>query len=129
MTKINFFLSYSKFSKSLLSSTIFLIPFLIIYEFLSFFKFYNKPYEIRNTADQFLRDIFYIFFNNIFFYYLFLFTIFIFFILFKYKGELKKYNINPTYLIVMFVEGFLYGIMLLFLLNDYQSIYIKDLYY
>ena len=51
---------YLIYSKDLLSSILFISPFIILYEILCYFIFLNKDYEIRNLADVFIRDKFYI---------------------------------------------------------------------
>ena len=62
-------MTYLKYTNNLLTSSLFIFPFLIIYEFLAFFKFKNSTYQIRNTADIILRDIVGIFSSNVMLFY------------------------------------------------------------
>ena len=110
-------MTYLKYTNNLLTSSLFIFPFLIIYEFLAFFKFKNSTYQIRNTADIILRDIVGIFSSNVMlFYSLLLLIIFLFFLIFKYE-DIKKYKFNLPYISIMYIEGIIFGIILVFLLN------------
>ena len=110
-------MTYIKYTNNLLTSSLFIFPFLIIYEFLAFFKFKNSTYQIRNTADIILRDIVGIFSSNVMlFYSLLLLIIFLFFLIFKYE-DIKKYKFNLPYISIMYIEGIIFGIILVFLLN------------
>ena len=110
-------MTYLKYTNNLLTSSLFIFPFLIIYEFLAFFKFKNSAYQIRNTADIILRDIVGIFSSNVMlFYSLLLLIIFLFFLIFKYE-DIKKYKFNLPYISIMYIEGIIFGIILVFLLN------------
>ena len=109
-------MTYLKYTNNLLTSSLFIFPFLIIYEFLAFFKFKNSAYQIRNTADIILRDIVGIFSSNVMlFYSLLLLIIFLFFLIFKYE-DIKKYKFNLPYISIMYIEGIIFGIILVFLL-------------
>ena len=110
-------MTYLKYTNNLLTSSLFIFPFLIIYEFLAFFKFKNSAYQIRNTADIILRDIVGIFSSNVMLFYSFLLLIiFLFFLIFKYE-DIKKYKFNLPYISIMYIEGIIFGIILVFLLN------------
>mgnify|MGYP001488596426 CR=1 FL=1 len=110
-------MTYLKYTNNLLTSSLFIFPFLIIYEFLAFFKFKNSTYQIRNTADIILRDIVGIFSSNVMLFYSFLLLIiFLFFLIFKYE-DIKKYKFNLPYISIMYIEGIIFGIILVFLLN------------
>ena len=54
-------LTYFIYSKNIITSLIFIFPFIILYEGISFFYFRNLNYEIRNSADVILRNFFDIF--------------------------------------------------------------------
>mgnify|MGYP001372119890 CR=1 FL=1 len=115
--------SYFNYSKQLIISAILLFPFIIIYEIISFFKFYDKEYIIRNSADAILREIFsyFTFINNN--YYSVLLLIFLLFVIFYHRDEFINLSIKVNFLIFMLVEGFLFGVILLFLLNDNSLIF------
>ena len=114
---------YFNYSKDLITSVILLFPFIIIYEIISFFKFYDKEYIIRNSADSILREIFsyFPFINNN--YYSFLLIIFLIFIIIYHRNSIFNLSIKVNYLFIMLFEGFLLGFILLFLLNDSKIIF------
>lgn len=123
--------NYSNYSKDLLSSILFIFPLLILYEILSFLIFYDKNYEIRNSADIFLRSYFYnVGASSQFLYILFL-TMLVFVYMFINKHKYNDYKFNSFYNIIMIIEGFIYGLILLIILNGYNyflksSFYIYD---
>ena len=52
--KINYF----EYSKNILVSILFISPFIFLYEFICFFYFKNSSFQIRNSADIIIRNIF-----------------------------------------------------------------------
>ena len=110
-------LSYFNYSKHIISSSVLLTPFIILYELISFLKFYEKDYIIRNSADAILRDIFIKLTNNFFDYYSFLLFIFITFIFIYYKKDLSDFTIRLGSFIFMFLESILYSLILIIVLN------------
>ena len=118
--KINFFKDYYSYSKNILVSLIFLSPFLFLYEFICFMYFRNSNYQIRNSADIILRNIFDLFGSYSELLYsisLFVIIVFIYFIN-KKKGS--QLNVKIQYLIFIFIEGLLYGLLLLILINNFS---------
>jgi len=115
--------SYLNYSKHILSSVLLLTPFIFIYEIISFFKFYNQDYIIRNSADAILRD-FFSFFTSINYYSIVL-IVFILFAFINYKSYLKDYNINLTYYLLMIFESFLYSLLLIIMLNGIDFLFIN----
>jgi len=122
-------LTYFIYSKNIITSLIFIFPFIILYEGISFLYFRNLNYEIRNSADVILRnffDIFGYYSNHIYTITLLAAFILIYFI----NKDLKSKNlIEFKYLIVMFLEGFLYGLLLILLLNNTNFIISDSLIY
>ena len=116
--------SYLEYSKHLLSSILLLTPFVVIYEIISFFKFYNKSYIIRNSADAILRD-FFSFFTNINYYSFFLIA-FILLVFINYKSYLKNYNINLSYFFLMIFESFFYSLLLILILNGLDFFFLPS---
>ena len=53
--------NYFDYSKNILVGIIFILPFLFVYEIICLIYFRYNEYEIRNTADIILHDIFNIF--------------------------------------------------------------------
>ena len=54
-------MSYLNLSKNTLYSLVFIFPMLFMYELFCFVNYYNYSYEIRNSADVFIRTFFYYF--------------------------------------------------------------------
>ena len=98
----------------------------MLYEIICFFYFQGKSYQIRNSADVIIRDFFNLFgsfSDEIYSITLFAILLFIYFIN---KGKNKKISINYRYLILMFIEGIIFGFLLLLLLNDVSIFYISE---
>jgi len=114
-----FFISYFKYSKNHITSFIFIFPLLFLYELISFFIFKNETFVIRNSADSLLRDFFAFFYiTNSIYYYSILFFIFILYAMKIIKDDFSSYIINVKYLFIMYFEGIILGLMLLFFLNN-----------
>ncbi len=129
MSKNLSFNNYFNYTKNLLCNSVFLFPLFIIYEIISFIKFNNSNIIIRNSADSALRDIFNYFIGDLFNYYSFLFILFFLFICIYKNNELLSFNINLKYLIYMYLEGFILGFILVFILNDSSHIIKNNIYY
>lgn len=110
-------MNYLSSTKSTLNSLLFIFPFIILYEFIAFFKFKNLSYQIRNTADIIIRDFISIFTSDVMLIYsiLLFFVILIYFIL-NINNHVKV-HFNLTYVFFMYIEGFVYGFILILLLN------------
>ena len=118
--------TYFSNTKNILVSLIFIFPFVLLYEIICFFYFQGKNYQIRNSADVIIRDFFNLFgsfSDEIYSITLFAILLFIYFIN---KGKNKKISINYRYLILMFIEGIIFGFLLLLLLNDVSIFYISE---
>ena len=118
--------TYFSNSKDILVSLIFIFPFVLLYEIICFFYFQDKNYQIRNSADVIIRDFFNLFgsfSDEIYSITLFAILLFIYFVN---KSSNKKILINYKYLILMFIEGIVFGFLLLLLLNDISIFYIPD---
>ena len=108
---------YFQYSKNILSSLLFIFPLIILYEFIAFFKFNNTDIIIRNTADTILRDFIRLFSDNVF---LIQSIIILFFLISYYIYNNKSKNshtFNIKYFSFMYIEGFLYGLLLVYVLN------------
>jgi len=112
-------MSYLSSTKSTLNSLLFIFPFIILYEFIAFFKFKNLSYQIRNTADIIIRDFISIFTSDVMLIYsiLLFFVILIYFIL--NMNNHVKVNFNLKHVFFMYLEGFFYGFILILLLNGF----------
>ena len=131
MNSINV-LNYLSYSRNHITSFIFLIPLMIIYEFLSFLLFNNKNFTIRNSADSIFRDIFQLFSSNSIYYYSFIFIIFCIYVFLVYRKDIVNYKIRVNYLFCMYIEGAILGFLLLLFLNNnifhYTVSYYDDLF-
>jgi len=124
---------YVDYTKSIITSILFIFPFLFLYEFIAFFKFSNQSYQIRNTADIIIRDFIGLFTDNVMFLYsVAIATIFIFIFISKFS-EIKKYKFNLKYISLMYLEGLSWGLVLIVFLNGftyfnstYQGIIVDD---
>ena len=108
---------YFQYSKNILSSLLFIFPLIILYEFIAFFKFNNTDIIIRNTADTILRDFIRLFSDNVF---LIQSIIILFFLIsyYIYNNKIKNsHTFNIKYFSFMYIEGFLYGLLLVYVLN------------
>jgi len=111
--KINYF----EYSKNILVSILFISPFIFLYEFICFFYFKNSSFQIRNSADIIIRNIF----NNFGSYAEAIYSLsllssimFLYFI----NKDKKQLDIQFSYLVLMFFEGCIFGFILLLILND-----------
>ena len=114
--------TYWRLSKSPYYSFIFIIPFLIIYEFMVLFLSRNEVSTLRNGADILLRQ-FMSLFGDVGLYI----TSISFFLIFLIVFLLQKKNMNDTsiksnYLLLMLIEGFVWGIVLFFLMLFSQNL-------
>ena len=110
-------MKYFQYSKNILSSLLFIFPLLLLYEFIAFFKFNNADIIIRNTADTIIRDFIKLFTENVL---LVQSIIILFFLIFYYiynKNHINNHEFNIKYISFMYIEGFLYGLLLIFFLN------------
>ena len=127
--KTNISDTYFTYSKNILTSLVFIFPFLIIYEGICFLYFRGMTYQIRNSADIIFRQFFNLFgsFSEL----MYALTVFalILLIFFINKKDYLKFRIKFKYLFFMLLEGFLLGILLLFLLNDISLFSFKDVAY
>ena len=128
MTKKVEYLNYLDYSRNLLTSILFIFPLLILYEILSFLIFSDKSYEIRNSADIFIRAYFYNFgTSSQFLYITFLISLMILYI-FLNSRKYKDYNFSPIHNLYMICEGVVYGLTLMIILNGY-SYFLKSKVY
>ena len=127
--KINISDNYFTYSKDILTSLVFIFPFLAIYEIISIFYFRGMTYQVRNSADVIFRQFFNLFgsFSGL----IYGFSIFILLgiIFFLNKENFIKFKIRFEYLFFMLFEGFLLGILLIFLLNNISLFSISDIVY
>jgi len=120
MNKNNF--NYFTYSKNIITSLLFIFPFILLYEGISFLYFRNVSYQIRNSADVILRNFFQIFGD--FWHQAYTLTLVIaFLVIYFINKDLKSKNlVEFKFLIIMLFEGLLYGILLFFLLNNIDFI-------
>ena len=112
-------MNYLSSTKSTLNSLLFIFPFIILYEFIAFFKFKNLSYQIRNTADIIIRDFISIFTSDVMLIYsLLLFFIILLYFILNIKNTVKI-NFNLSHVFFMYIEGFFYGFILILLLNGF----------
>jgi len=113
-------MTYFQYSKNILSSLLFIFPLIILYEFIAFFKFNNADIIIRNTADTIIRDFIRLFSDNVF---IIQSVIILFFLISFYIYSNKNKNshkFNIKYFSFMYIEGFLYGLLLVYILNGFN---------
>ncbi|MBI45821.1 MAG: hypothetical protein CMG66_06640 [Candidatus Marinimicrobia bacterium] len=121
--------NYFVYSKNIFTSLIFIFPFLLIYEIICFFYFKGLDYQIRNSADIIFRrffDSFDIF--SEYFYPISLLAL-VFIIFFIKKSEFVNFDIKFNYFFIMLLEGCLFGLLLLFIINDISFISFKSIAY
>ena len=110
-------MNYLSSTKSTLNSLLFIFPFIILYEFIAFFKFKDLSYQIRNTADIIIRDFISIFTVDVMLVYsILLFLIILIYFLLNINNSVKV-NFNLKYVFIMYMEGLFFGLILVFLLN------------
>lgn len=111
---------YLSYSKDLLTSILFISPFIILYETLCYFIFINKDYEIRNLADVFIRDRFYILGEISQLFYIFiLISAVIIYVIYNYD-KYESYSFSVFYSSLMIIEGFALSLILLFIINGFS---------
>ena len=111
---------YLSYSKDLLTSILFISPFIILYETLCYFIFINKDYEIRNLADVFIRDRFYILGEiSQLFYVFILISAVIIYVIYNYD-KYESYSFSVFYSSLMIIEGFALSLILLFIINGFS---------
>ena len=96
--------TYFSNTKNILVGSIFIFPFVLLYELICFFYFKNQNYQIRNSADVIIRDFFDLFgsfSNQIYSITLFAILLFIYFVN---KSNNKKILINYKYLLLMLLR-------------------------
>ena len=109
-------MKYFNYSKSIITSFLFIFPLFIFYELIAFFKFSNSEFVIRNTADIIFRDIIRYFTDHLLLVQFLLIVLFFTYCIYT-SSEKKLYKFKIKYMPLMFIEGFLYGFILVFILN------------
>ena len=113
-------MNYFESSKNLFNSILFISPFIIIYEFIAFYKFKDLSYQIRNTADIIIRDFISVFSSNVMIVYsIILLLSLITYITINYN-MIKIYKFNLFHTFLMYLEGFFFGMFLVLLLNGFD---------
>ena len=112
-------MKYIVYSKNLITSSLFIFPLFLLYEFIAFFKFQNNEYVVRNTADIIFRDFIGIFTDNIILVQSLLILVFLLYHLYNSKS-VGSYEFSLEYILLMYVESFLYGLFLVYLLNGFD---------
>jgi len=110
-------MKYFSYSKNILSSILFIFPLLLLYEFISFFKFNNADITIRNTADTILRDFIKLFTENVFLVQSIVILLFLVSYYIYNKNDSNNHEFNIKYISFMYIEGFFLGLLLVFFLN------------
>ena len=121
-------MKYFNYSKNNIVSFFFIFPFFLMYEILSSILFDHSNYIIRNSADIIFRDILSIITDN---------TILTFnsllllgisaYLIINYKKT--ENNFNLFFMFLMFIEGLVLGIILVFLLNGFEFLNFNYDYY
>lgn len=121
-------MKYFNYSKNNIVSFFFIFPFFLMYELLSSILFDHSNYIIRNSADIIFRDILSIITDN---------TILTFnsllllgisaYLIINYKKT--ENNFNLFFMFLMFIEGLVLGIILVFLLNGFEFLNFNYDYY
>ena len=121
-------MKYFNYSKNNIVSFFFIFPFFLMYEILSSMLFDHSNYIIRNSADIIFRDILSIITDN---------TILTFnsllllgisaYLIINYKKT--ENNFNLFFMFLMFIEGLVFGIILVFLLNGFEFLNFNYDYY
>tara|TARA_Y100000590_G_scaffold460671_1_gene620496 strand:- start:701 stop:1408 length:708 start_codon:yes stop_codon:yes gene_type:complete len=110
-------MNYFSFSKNILTSFLVIFPLLVLYELIAFLKFSSTSFVIRNTADSIFRDIITIFTTNVSLaqsiIIIIFFTIYISFNI----HYIKNYTFKLKYILMIYLESFILGVILIFLLN------------
>ena len=115
-----FFSKYFIYSKNFYVSLLFLLPMLFLYEVLCFLHYSHKDYQLRNSADVFIKNIF----NNnnpsinIFLTFI-LITLFLWLIYHNYKISFKN-GINLSYLFLMIFESIFWSFTLIILMQRFD---------
>lgn len=121
-------MKYFYYTKNNIVSLFFIFPFFLMYELLSSILFDHSNYIIRNSADIIFRDILSIITDN---------TILTFnsllllgisaYLIINYKKT--ENNFNLFFMFLMFIEGLVFGIILVFLLNGFEFLNFNYDYY
>ena len=121
-------MKYFYYTKNNIVSLFFIFPFFLMYEILSSILFDESNYIIRNSADIIFRDILSIITNNTFltFNSLLLIGISAYLIINYNKTD---DNFNLLFMFLMFIEGVVLGIILVFLLNGFDFLNLNYDYY
>ena len=117
-----FFSKYFIYSKNFYVSLLFLLPMLFLYELLCFLHYFHEDYQLRNSADVFIKNIF----NNInpsinIFLTFILITLFLWLIYHNYKISFQN-GINLSYLFLMILESIFWSFTLIILIKKLFSV-------
>jgi len=111
-------MKYYIYSKNIITSALFISPLFVLYEFIAYFKFQNSNFVIRNTADIIFRDFIRLFTENVILIQSILILLFFIFYIYLNK-EHSKYAFKLKYMPLMYIEGFIYGMILIYFLNGF----------
>tara|TARA_Y100001970_G_scaffold284896_1_gene403267 strand:+ start:482 stop:1204 length:723 start_codon:yes stop_codon:yes gene_type:complete len=120
--------NYFDYSKELIVGIFFMLPFLFLYEIICFFYFKYEPYQIRNTADIIIHDLFNVFGQYQQFAYSISLLILVFIIYFYSKQSKVYFYINSRFLFLIAVEGLFFGIILILLINNINIFSLENYY-
>ena len=112
-------MKYFNYSKSVITSFLFIFPLFILYELIAFFKFNSSDFVIRNTADIIFRDIIRYFTDNILLVQFFLIMLFFIYSIYS-STERSSYKFKIKYMPLIYMEGYIYGFLLVFILNGFD---------
>ena len=99
---------------------------MILYESLCYFIFFNKDYEIRNLADVFIRDRFYMIGDISQLFYIFiLISIVIVYVIYNYE-KYDSYSFSILYSFIMILEGLLLSLILLLIINGFSVFEVEN---
>jgi len=121
--------NYFTYSKNIFTSLIFIFPFLVIYEVICFFYFKGLDYQIRNSADIIFRRFFDSFGIFSEYFYPISLLILMLIIFFVKKNEFIDFDVKFNYLFIMLLESCLFGLLLLFIINDVSIMSFKNIVY
>lgn len=120
-----FFSKYFIYSKNFYVSLLFLLPMLFLYEVLCLLHYSHKDYQLRNSADVLIKNIF----NNInpsfnIFITFILIGLFLWLVYGNYK-ILFKNGINLSYLLLMVIESIFWSFTLIILMQRFDILLLQ----
>ena len=106
--------NYFTYTKDNFIGVLFIFPFLLAYEILFYIVYADNDLKARNLAEILIRDFFSLFGSFGFVVEIIFLISILYYLIKRNKSKYETLNVNSLYLFFLIIEGFLFGLILIF---------------